>query len=163
MVLRTVHPLSDGAYAASIAAASAGRIIVVVVAITASDFIREGTAGSWGVPAVGDSLDEERLQALIARPDPAHNDIDVSLALMDLVRDELEKSGTKGDHLLSDPEMRTAIRALQRVSARAGYEFKLPFFDHGGWRSYGSARVQAVGGRVAEICSATSSMRPTLG
>lgn len=84
----------------------------------------------------GESLDEERVRALVDRRDPAHNDIDVSLALMDLIRDDLEKSGTGGGDLLADQELRLAIRALERVSARAGFEFKVPFRDHTGWRSW---------------------------
>lgn len=55
---------------------------------------------------------------------------------MDLVRDDLQLSGTSGDQRTSDMEMRTAVRALERASARAGHEFKLPFRDHASWRSY---------------------------
>ncbi|WP_157557822.1 hypothetical protein [Intrasporangium oryzae] len=107
------------------------------MAITASDFITESsTSNPWGMPVVGDSLDEERLRALMVRPDPKHSDVEVSLALMDLVRDDLHKSGTEGGQLLADAEMRTAIRALESVTARAGYEFKLPFRDHAGWRAW---------------------------
>lgn len=107
------------------------------MAITASDFIIDDTAsGGWGAPAKGESLDEERVRELIDRRDPSHNDTEVCLALMDLVRDDLERSGTGGGELLADHELRLTIRALERVSARAGHEFKLPFRDHTGWRAW---------------------------
>lgn len=55
---------------------------------------------------------------------------------MDLARDDLQLSGTSGGNRISDGNMRLVIRALERVSARAGHECKLPFRDHAGWRSY---------------------------
>lgn len=83
-----------------------------------------------------EELDRERLTALIAGPDAHHSDLDISLALMDLVRDDLLLSGTGGGLSLSDADMRLAIRALARTSARAGHEFKLPFRDHIGWKTW---------------------------
>ena len=55
---------------------------------------------------------------------------------MDLVRDDLQLSGTSGDAQISNLDMRVAIRALERTSARAGHEFKLPFRDHDTWKSH---------------------------
>lgn len=81
-------------------------------------------------------LDTDRLKALISAPDPVHNDVAVALALMDLVRDDLQLSGTTGDSRIGDPDMRLAIRALERSASRAGFEFHLPFRDHASWRSY---------------------------
>jgi len=105
------------------------------VTIAAGDFYVL-QLGPWDGPdtPTEEVLDRERLTALIARPDPQHSDLDVSLALMDLVRDDLLLSGTGGGESLLDADMRLAIRALERTSARAGHEFKLPFRDHSGWR-----------------------------
>lgn len=104
--------------------------------VTAADFwVAEERGDPWGTSFV-EVLDVARLTALISAPDPQHADLDVALALMDLVRDDLQLSGTTGGDRISDGNMRLAIRALERASARADHEFKLPFRDHAGWRSY---------------------------
>lgn len=64
-----------------------------------------------------DVLDRDRLTTLVSGPDPDEPDLDVALALMDLVRDDLQLSGTSGDHKLVDAEIRLAIRALQRSTS----------------------------------------------
>ncbi|WP_158647955.1 hypothetical protein [Nocardioides houyundeii] len=55
------------------------------------------------------------------------------------MRDDLTNSGTEGSGKgsLNDDDMRLAVRALQSVTARTGYEFKLPFRDHTSWRAWG--------------------------
>lgn len=106
------------------------------MAITAADFwIAEESRDPWGTSVI-DVLDVARLTALITTPDRQHADLDVALALMDLVRDDLQISGTSGGARISDENMRLAVRALERTSTRAGLEFRLPFRDHAGWRSY---------------------------
>ena len=109
--------------------------------LTAADFwVSEERADPWlsdpWATSLVEILDSARLTALISAPDPEHADLDVALALMDLVRDDLQLSGTSGGDRISDGDMRLAVRALERASARAGHEFKLPFRDHAGWRSY---------------------------
>jgi hypothetical protein len=94
--------------------------------------------GPWDGP---DTRSEEvlktaRLQALIAGSEESTSDLDVALALMNLVRDDLQLSGTSGNPNIADADLRTAVRALVRTSARAGVAFNLPFRDHAGWRSY---------------------------
>lgn len=111
------------------------------MSFTAADFwVAEETADPWKsdpwATSVVEILDNARLSALISARDPEHADLDVALALMDLVRDDLQLSGTSGGDRIADVGMRLAIRALERTSARAGHEFKLPFRDHAGWRSY---------------------------
>lgn len=103
--------------------------------ITAADFftMRPGAA-PWDTPT--EALDEERLTALIAGPEAGLPDLDASLALMDLVRDDFHESGTRGDQRLTDQQMRTAVRALERTTERAYQPFRLPFRDHSSWRSY---------------------------
>jgi len=102
----------------------------------ASDFwIPEEQGSPWGSSIV-DVIDSARLTALVSGPDKEHADLDVTLALMDLIRDDLQLSGTSGGQRISDADTRLAVRALERTSSRAGYEFKLPFRDHASWRSY---------------------------
>lgn len=60
----------------------------------------------------------------------------MSLALMDLVRDDFQLSGTGGGERLTDTQVRTAVRALDRTTERAGQPFRLPFRDHSSWKSY---------------------------
>lgn len=90
----------------------------------------------WDTGKTREEIDTDRLDSLIDAPDPSHADLDVAIALMDLVRDDLHLSGTGGGERLTDDGMRRAVRALERTSARAGQEFKLPFRDHTAWRSY---------------------------
>lgn len=107
--------------------------------VTSSDFFISGLKPDpWGGPTdtTTQTLDRERLTALVAGPDSVHADVDVSLALMDLVRDDLLLSGTSADHSLSDQDMRLAVQALARVTHRAGLEVKLPFRDHSGWKTW---------------------------
>jgi hypothetical protein len=107
------------------------------VMITASSFFVL-VPGPWDGPDthLDEVLDTQRLTALIAGPDAESSDLDVALALMDLVRDDLQLSGTGGGAHLVDSEMRLAVRALERAAARAGFTFQLPFRDHATWRSY---------------------------
>jgi hypothetical protein len=87
-----------------------------------------------GIPDRG--LNEQRLTVLIEGPEAGLSDLHASLALMDLVRDDLHESGTRGDQRLTNQQMRTAVRALERTSERAGQPFRLPFRDHSSWKPY---------------------------
>ncbi len=114
------------------------------MAITSGDFFVTRTQpdpwGGAGETTVED-VDRDRLSQLIVAPDPGEGDLDVTLALMDLVRDDLLVSGTGGVPSIRDEDMRVAIRALERVAARAGHEFKLPFRDHSAWHGLWFAMV----------------------
>jgi hypothetical protein len=55
---------------------------------------------------------------------------------MDLIHDDLMRSGTGGGEVLPDTDMRTAIRTLEVVTARCGQHFKLPFRDHTRWKTW---------------------------
>lgn len=130
-----------------------------IVAITSSAFSTSGSGGDWLEPVEPEALDRDRLMRLLEAADPVEPDLDVALALMDLVRDDLTASGTGGGESLSDLDLRLAIRVPSRVADRAGYEFKLPFRDHTSWRAwwnrndgYGSwqARRELLGGLFDE-------------
>ncbi len=90
--------------------------------LTAADFwVSEERTGPrlsdpWATSLV-EILDSARLTALISAPDPEHADLDVALALMDLVRDDLQLSGTSGGDRISDGDMRLAVRALERLGS----------------------------------------------
>lgn len=106
--------------------------------MNSGDFFKSVVLGAWdgSDTTMVEELDKERLSGLITGPDPVHHDVDVALALMDLVRDDFQLSGTSGGERLSDLDMRIAVRALERVCVRTGLEFTLPFRDHSAWRSY---------------------------
>lgn len=100
-------------------------------------FLTTVAADPWGgADSITEELDTNRLAALISGPDPVHSDLAISLALMDLIRDDLTRSGTSGGQRITDVGMRLAIRALRRVTARTGIEFDLPFRDHTTWREW---------------------------
>lgn len=104
---------------------------------TPDDFVLS-TIGAWDGPdsRVSARLDTDRLRGLIAGPDPTHPDVDIALALLDLVRDELTAYGTGQEAQFSENEIRLAIRALERTATRAGVVLELPFRDCHTWRTY---------------------------
>lgn len=105
--------------------------------LTSSDFFNEvQEPDGWGGFATSESLNTEWLDRLRAAPDPDHSDVDVAVALMDLVHDDLMRSGTAGNEALSDADMRTATRTLAAVTKRCGHPFILPFRDHAGWKTW---------------------------
>jgi hypothetical protein len=106
------------------------------VTITAADFwVPKERIDPWSSRVV-DVIDRARLTALVSTPDSEHSDLNVAMALMDLVRDDFQLSGTSGDSRISDGDMRLAVRALERTSARAGHKFCPPFRDHAAWKAY---------------------------
>jgi hypothetical protein len=108
------------------------------VTITAADFwVPKEKSDFWGSGTrLVEVIDSARLTELVSSPDHVHSDLDVALALMDLVRDDFQLSGTSGNERISDGSMRLAVRALERTAARAGYDVRLPFRDHSAWKSY---------------------------
>jgi len=101
------------------------------------------------------------LEGLIQRPDQDTSDLDLAIALLDLIRDDLLLSGTNGQQRISDAGMRIAVRAFERTAARAGYEMSIPFRDHTSWKTYWLQRARPAAGRPGEGCSARSLTGPT--
>ena len=116
--------------------------------ITAAEFFIVHTVDPWNGPDthVQESLDIERLTRLIAGPETGSSDLDAALALMDLVRDDFQLSGTSGSERLGTHGIRVAVRALERTSTRAGHAVSLPFRDHESWRAYWIRKGASGGG-----------------
>jgi hypothetical protein len=64
------------------------------------------------------------------------DDLEVAIALAQLVHDELGAYGTDSSQKLDDPEVAAAILALRAVLQRLGVELGLPFRNFTGWRTY---------------------------
>ena len=101
--------------------------------LTSSDLFYEDHLPGWGGST--QSLNTAWLDSLRTSPDAEHRDIDIPVALMDLVHDDLMRSGTGGGEQLSNGELRTAIRTLKVITERLEMPFKLPFYDHQGWKT----------------------------
>jgi hypothetical protein len=104
--------------------------------LTSDSFLLPMGGGDTLEPFEGWYLDTDRLARLVSGAEPGTPDVDAAVALLDLVRDELHKSGTGGAPITTDNGIRLAIRALQRTSSRAGHEVTLPLHDHKSWKRY---------------------------
>lgn len=93
-------------------------------------------ADPWASLRVVTELDEELLVSLRRGPLDGRDDVQVAVALLDLVREELEEFGTAGDVVLTNPQVENAIRALEAVTRRVGVDLKVPFRDFSRFRSY---------------------------
>ena len=80
---------------------------------------------------------DEALLAQIVRGAPAgYTDVEVAIAVLDLVRDDLACASADGGDMLNDAQMALAIGALREVTRRAGTPLVLPFHDHSSWWSW---------------------------
>jgi hypothetical protein len=64
------------------------------------------------------------------------SDLEVAIALAELLHDDLEHFGTDSEQQLDDKETAAAILALSGVTKRLGIRFSLPFRNQTGFRSY---------------------------
>lgn len=81
-------------------------------------------------------LDVEMLQIMQAGPHPTIPDAEAAVALAELVHDQFTACGTRGDHELTDAEMRKALAALRALCDRLGVQYKVPFSDFAGFKAY---------------------------
>lgn len=73
-------------------------------------------------------LDQELIDALLRGPVDGRRDLDVAIALAELVHDEFRAFGTSGGERLDNGQSRAVLRALQTVLKRVGgVEFNPPF------------------------------------
>ena len=64
------------------------------------------------------------------------SDLEVAIALAELLHDDLRHYGTDSQQQLDDQETAAAITALAAVTRRLGIRFSLPFRNQTGFRSY---------------------------
>lgn len=89
----------------------------------------------WG-PPVGQAANVELLEKLRHAPHADRSDLEVAIALVDLVHPELEAFGTGGGESLTNAHIGLALRTLNAVLARLGMGTDLPFRDFTTFRSY---------------------------
>ncbi len=75
----------------------------------------------WGFEAEEATVDEVRLRALLDRPDSSTNDAEALLALIDLVRDEVNERVTGEDGLLTTSQLALAFQSLFATARRLGW------------------------------------------
>jgi hypothetical protein len=107
------------------------------------DFFRERSNSedpAWdmnGEPwAVTIMLNEELLEDLVREAPGDRDDLEVSIALAQLVHDELEAFGTDGGQRMQDAQMVLALRSLRAVLKRLGIAFEPPFRNFASFRSF---------------------------
>jgi hypothetical protein len=82
------------------------------------------------------SFDEEFLDELRRKPAAGRDDLEVAIALAQLVQDELEAFGTSGQQRLDEQQIALAIRALSAVLKRLGIPFELPYRNFSTFRTF---------------------------
>ncbi len=84
----------------------------------------------------GTYLDLDLLRSLRATTSAEHSDVEVALALADLLHEQFLIFGTSGGQALGDADAREAVRTLEAVVKRLGLDWTLPFVDMTTFRSY---------------------------
>lgn len=87
-------------------------------------------------PWDGHSLDLDLLTQVRNNEDVGRSDIELAVALVRLLHDELERYGTHGDTRTDDAEVWAMGRTATTLLERLGIDFSLPFRDFQGFRSY---------------------------
>jgi hypothetical protein len=87
----------------------------------------------WGTTAV---LDEGFLDDVRRKPTEGRDDLEIAIALAQLVHAELEEYGTNGNPRLNEQQIALAIRALHSVLKRLGVQFDLPYRNFTTFRTH---------------------------
>ena len=82
------------------------------------------------------NLDEELLDSLRRQSAAGRDDLEVAIALAQLVHGELESYGTNGQQRLDEQQIGLAIRALSAVLKRLGVELELPYRNFSTFRTF---------------------------
>lgn len=99
------------------------------------DFFAESAQpGPWGTPT--GELRTEFLGQLRAGPVPGVDDLDVAVALIGLVWDELKAYGTNGATRLNDTQIALAQRALRATLQRIDIELDFPWRDFDSFKTH---------------------------
>ena len=82
------------------------------------------------------SLNIDLLQQIRGNVNVGHSDIELAVALVRLIHDELQRYGTDGSNRMDENEIRVALRTASALLERLGIELHLPFRDFGGFRGF---------------------------
>lgn len=94
-------------------------------------------AEPWDDPVYRRWFKDELMTDLRRGPLPDRSDVEVGLALTQLVQDEFTAYGTDAaGQQLSESEVEAAVIALRAVTRRLGIEFEPPFRNFTGFRTY---------------------------
>ncbi|UGQ41207.1 hypothetical protein [Rhodococcus aetherivorans] len=88
----------------------------------------------WG--GTTSKFDLQLMKAIKAGPVEGRTDIEIAVALSQLVHDELTAFGTGGGQSLDDRQMAAALAALRSVTQRIGIPFEPPFRNFATFKSY---------------------------
>lgn len=84
----------------------------------------------------GPRFDTDLVESLRVGPPTGRNDIEVAVPLARVIHDELEAYGTDGNNIMTEHQMRVALRALSAVTERLGVNVDVPFRDFSTFRSW---------------------------
>ncbi len=93
-------------------------------------------ADPWDRPGSSLAFDQDFVTQVRCGPVKGRTDLEVAVALCQLVHDELQRYGTDGSQTLRDDEISAAILALGAVLRRVTVPFALPFRNFTTFRSY---------------------------
>lgn len=93
-------------------------------------------AEPWDPPQWERWFNQDLVRELRRRPLADHGDVEASLVLCQLLQDEFTGFGTDRSEKLTDPEVESAVLALQAATRRLRVEFSLPFRNFTGFRTY---------------------------
>ncbi|HEU5156128.1 MAG TPA: hypothetical protein VFU43_03970 [Streptosporangiaceae bacterium] len=93
-------------------------------------------ADPWALPSSSLVFDQDLVAQVRRGPIEGRTDLEIAVALCQLVHDELQRYGTDGSQTLQDDEISAAILALGAVLRRVTVPFALPFRNFTTFRSY---------------------------
>jgi hypothetical protein len=90
----------------------------------------------WTIDYMVEVFNLPLVESLRRNPADEYLDIEVAVALADLVHRQLEAYGTSGDQKLSDDELASAIQTLRAVLRRLDINLELPYRNFSSFRTY---------------------------
>jgi hypothetical protein len=90
----------------------------------------------WGAGSAKRRFDMAMMNELRRGPVPGKTDLEVTIALSELIDSELTAYGTGGGEELDDKQIAAALSALRAACARLGVEFEPPFRNFATFRTY---------------------------
>jgi len=114
----------------------------IIGAVRAADFFVEvmetpsPNADPWDTPGSSLVFDRGLADQVRRGPIEGRTDVEVAVALCQLVHDQLQRYGTDGTHTLDDDDIGTAILSLGAALRRLTVSFNLPFRNFTTFRSH---------------------------